>query len=53
MPVTEAKTLLQFLLDLFRDPVARAEFLADPTCSLQAAGLDDLTLADVRAPCRW
>lgn len=48
MPATEAKTLLQFLLDLLRDPQTQAEFDADPQATLAAAGLDGMCFADVR-----
>ena len=48
MPVTEARTLLQFLLDLLRDPNAQAAFAADPQGTLAAAGLDNMCFADVR-----
>ena len=48
MPATEAKTLLQFLLDLLRDPQAQAEFDANPQGALTAAGLDGMCFADVR-----
>jgi hypothetical protein len=48
MPVTEAKTILQFLLDLLRDPNSQAAFAADPHGTLAAAGLDGLCFADVR-----
>ncbi|MCD2196365.1 IniB N-terminal domain-containing protein [Actinomycetospora endophytica] len=48
MPVTEAKTILQFLLDLLRDPNAQAAFAADPHGTLASAGLDNLCFADVR-----
>jgi hypothetical protein len=48
MPVTEARTILQFLLDLLRDPNSQAAFAADPHGTLAAAGLDGLCFADVR-----
>jgi hypothetical protein len=48
MPVTEARTILQFLLDLLRDPNAQAAFAADPQGTLASAGLDNLCFADVR-----
>ncbi|WP_414638207.1 IniB N-terminal domain-containing protein, partial [Actinomycetospora sp.] len=48
MPVTEAKTILAFLLDLLRDPNAQAAFAADPHGTLTAAGLDGMCFADVR-----
>ena len=48
MPVTEARTILQFLLDLLRDPSAQAAFAADPQGTLAAAGLDSMCFADVR-----
>ena len=48
MPVTEARTILQFLLDLLRDPSAQAAFAADPHGTLAAAGLDTMCFADVR-----
>jgi hypothetical protein len=48
MPATEAKTILQFLLDLLRDPSAQATFAADPQGTLASAGLDNLCFADVR-----
>jgi hypothetical protein len=45
---TEAKTLLQFLLDLLRDPQTQAQFDADPQATLTAAGLNGMCFADVR-----
>ena len=48
MPVTEARTILQFLLDLLRDPNAQAAFADDPQGTLAAAGLDNMCFADVR-----
>ncbi|MEJ2866674.1 IniB N-terminal domain-containing protein [Actinomycetospora sp. OC33-EN08] len=48
MPATEAKTLLQFLLDLLRDPQTQAEFDQNPQATLAAAGLDGMCFADVR-----
>ena len=48
MPVTEAKTILQFLLDLLRDPSAQTAFADDPQGTLAAAGLDNLCFADTR-----
>ncbi len=48
MPVTEARTILQFLLDLLRDPNTQAAFAADPQGTLAAAGLDNMCFADVR-----
>ncbi|NMO93004.1 IniB N-terminal domain-containing protein [Actinomycetospora sp. TBRC 11914] len=48
MPATEAKTILQFLLDLLRDPSAQAAFAQDPQGTLAAAGLDNLCFADTR-----
>ena len=48
MPATEAKTLLQFLLDLLRDPQTQAEFDANPQATLAAAGLDGMCFADVQ-----
>jgi hypothetical protein len=48
MPVTEARTILQFLLDLLRDPNTQAAFAANPQGTLAAAGLDNMCFADVR-----
>lgn len=45
---TEHKTLLQFLLDLLRDPHAREAFQHDPRGALHAAGLDGVTPGEIR-----
>jgi hypothetical protein len=44
---TIASTLLDFLLDLFRDPAKAAAYEADPRGTLDAAGLEDTTPEDV------
>ncbi len=44
---TLASTLLDFILDLFRDPAKAAAYEADPQGALDAAGLSDSTPADV------
>jgi hypothetical protein len=44
---TIASTLLDFLLDLFRDPDKAAAYQADPRSALDAAGLHDTTEQDV------
>jgi hypothetical protein len=44
---TVASTLLDFLLDLFRDPDKAAAYEADPRAALDAAGLHDATPQDV------
>ena len=44
---TLASTLLDFILDLFRDPQKAAAYEADPQGALDAAGLSDSTPADV------
>jgi hypothetical protein len=44
---TLASSLLDFILDLLRDPEAADAFEADPTGTLAAAGLDDVCPADV------
>jgi hypothetical protein len=44
---TIASTLLDFILDLFRDPQKAAAYEADPQGALDAAGLSDSTPADV------
>jgi hypothetical protein len=43
-----ASNLLEFILDLLRNPEAAADFRADPQAALTAAGLDDVCPADVR-----
>ena len=40
---TVASTLLDFILDLFRDPAKAAAYRADPQGALDAAGLSDTT----------
>jgi hypothetical protein len=44
---TLASSLLDFILDLLRDPETAAEFEADPEGTLALAGLDDVCPADV------
>jgi hypothetical protein len=44
---TIVSTLLDFILDLLRDPEAAAEFEADPEGTLAAAGLGDVCGADL------
>src|SRR4051794_27895517 len=44
---TVASTLLDFILDLFRDPEKAAAYEADPQGALDAAGLSDSTPEDV------
>jgi hypothetical protein len=44
---TIVSTLLDFILDLLRDPEAAAEFEADPEGTLAAAGLGDVCSADL------
>jgi hypothetical protein len=44
---TLASSLLDFILDLLRDPQAAANFEADPQGALSDAGLDDVCVADV------
>ena len=46
---TLASSLLDFILDLLRDPAAAEEFQADPEQALASAGLDDVCAADVHA----
>ncbi|MFW3171503.1 IniB N-terminal domain-containing protein [Geodermatophilus sp. CPCC 206100] len=46
---TLASTLLDFILDLLRDPERAAAYEADPQGELAAAGLADATPADVAA----
>lgn len=46
--MSEHKTLLQFLLDLFSDPDAREAFQENPHAALEAAGLGDVSLDDIR-----
>ena len=41
-------TLHEFVLNLISDPHAQADFEADPHACLGAAGLTDVTPADVR-----
>ncbi|GAA2706598.1 MULTISPECIES: IniB N-terminal domain-containing protein [Actinoplanes] len=41
-------TLQEFVLHLIYDPAARSAFELDPELALQAAGLDDITAADVQ-----
>ena len=43
-----ATSLLDFILDLLRDPETAAEFQADPQGTLAAAGLDDVCPADIQ-----
>ena len=47
MPITTI--LLEFLLNLLRDPEAAAEFRADPEAVLESAGLSEVTPDDVDA----
>ena len=47
MAVAE-KTLLEFLLDLLNDKEALADFRDDPHASLQAAGLGDVCVDDIK-----
>jgi hypothetical protein len=44
-----ATTLLDFILDLLRDPQAAQDFQKDPQAALAAAGMGDVSPADVRA----
>ena len=44
---TIASTLLDFILDLFRDPEKAAAYAAEPQAALDAAGLSDSTPEDV------
>ena len=46
--VTEEKTLLQFLIDLLTDDDAREAFQQDPEHALQAAGLGDVSVEEVK-----
>ena len=48
IPVSERKTLLQFLFDLFRHPQAQADFARDPQGVLHAAGFGGVTPAELR-----
>ena len=48
LPISERKTLLQFLFDLFTHPHAQAEFARDPQGVLHAAGFGGVTPADLR-----
>ncbi len=43
-----ATSLLDFILDLLRDPETAAEFRADPQGTLDSAGLGDLCPADIQ-----
>ena len=43
-----ATSLLDFILDLLRDPETAAEFEAAPEATLAAAGLDDVCPADIQ-----
>lgn len=42
-------TLIDFILDLFRSPVAAAQYVADPDGALRAAGLPNVTAAQLQA----
>src|SRR4051812_38554018 len=46
---TLASSLLDFILDLFRDPDAAAAYEQDPAAALSDAGLGDVDPADVAA----
>lgn len=49
MPTNVVTTLLDFILDLLRDPSAAQDFNADPHAALASAGLSDVGPADVNA----
>ena len=49
MPTNVVTTLLDFILDLLRDPSAARDFDADPHAALASAGLSDVGPADVDA----
>jgi hypothetical protein len=46
---TLASTLLDFILELFKDPEKAAAYEEDPQRELDAAGLNDATAEDVAA----
>ncbi|WP_281445827.1 IniB N-terminal domain-containing protein, partial [Paenarthrobacter nicotinovorans] len=46
---TLAQQLVQFLMSLFNDPDAAEDFVRDPEAALAAAGLRDVSSADVDA----